>query len=318
MGDLDPVEEGLVARADRDPAHAPLIREALAEGYRRMYRIRDALACLDIWLLQQPDNVQALALRARVWRQVGASQKAAPDYLRVLELDPSRDGDRWELAGCLLETGRYEEALAQLEYLRPRRPDDPELAVRRARCLDGLGRADEARQALDAVLAGHPDYGPALLARGQLAVQGGGPAEAEGWLRRAAAALPYDYSAQWALYQALNQEGKAAEAGAQKARAEQLKEQRERLAELTTRQMSARPNDPALHCELGTLLLSLGHDDLGERWLTSALHLDPAYGPAHAALADYYQGKGDTARAAEHRRQAQAAAGADRPAGARP
>jgi tetratricopeptide (TPR) repeat protein len=306
MGELDAVEEDLLARADRDAANAPLIREALAEGYRRMYRVRDAVACLDRWLASQPDNVQTLALRARVWWQVGATQKAAPDYQRVVELDPSRDDDRWGLAGCLLETGRYEEALAHLEYLRPRRPDDPGLAVRVARCQDGLGRVDEARRALDAVLARHPEHGSALRLRGRVALQEGEPADAEGWLRRAAAALPHDYQTQWVLYQALNQEGKTAEAAAQKVRAEQLKERRERLGELTGQQMSARPNDPALHCELGTLLISLGYDDLGERWLFSALHLDPDYGPAHAALADYYQEHGDRAKASEHRRQARA------------
>jgi tetratricopeptide (TPR) repeat protein len=318
MGDLDPVEEDLVTRADKDEAQAPLIREALTEGYLRMYRIRDALGCLEAWLASSPDDVRALALRARVYRQVGQSQKAVPDYQRVVELDPSRDDDRWGLAVCLLETGRYEEALTHLEYLRPRRPGDPDLVVRVARCQDGLGRPDEARQTLDAVLAEHPDCGQALRVRGQLALQDGRPEEAEPWLRRAAAALPYDYPTQWALYQALNQAGRTAEADAQKARAERLKDKVERLGELTTRLMPTRPNDPALHSELGTLLLSLGHKDLGERWLYSALRLDPDYGPAHAALADYYQEQGDTAKAAEHRRQAQPAAGGPKSAGRQP
>jgi hypothetical protein len=40
--------------------------------------------------------------------------------------------------------------------------------------------------------------------------------------------------------------------------------------------------------------------------LLSALHLDPGYAPAHAALASHYQARGDTERAAFHRQQAEA------------
>ena len=85
-----------------------------------------------------------------------------------------------------------------------------------------------------------------------------------------------------------------------------MKERLERLAEISTRQMSARPHDPALHCELGTLLLGLGHRELGERWLLSALKQDGHYRPAHVVLADYYRVKGDAEKAEYHRRQAQA------------
>ena len=50
--------------------------------------------------------------------------------------------------------------------------------------------------------------------------------------------------------------------------------------------------------------------DLGERWLLSALRLDPHYKPAHAALADYYREQGDEEKAESHSREAQAASAA--------
>src|SRR5262249_1251757 len=160
------------------------------------------------------------------------------------------------------EVGRYAEALAHLEYVRQRQPDDPEVLVRLARCRSGMGQGEQARELLNNVLANHPDDGVAWRTLGEIALQEANPRKAETAVRRGAGLLPYDYRAQWSLYQALlRQEGKAAEAQTQLARAEQLKEQTERLAEIRTRKVSQDPHNPALHCELGTLLLSLGHKD---------------------------------------------------------
>jgi predicted Zn-dependent protease len=305
-GHLDEVEEYLHRRAAQSPDEAPLVWEALAQGYARVYRVLDALAVLERWLERRPDDVQALVVRGNVYRQVKASQNAAADFRRAVELDPGRDDARWGLAVSLVEIGRYQEALTHLEQLRPRRAGDPELRVRVARCYARLDRRDEARRLLEEVLAEHPDNGPALLNLGQLLVQAGRPQEAEPWLHKAVRAMPPSYPANYALYDCLNKQNKSAEARAQLAVADAIKGRLDRVAEITTRQLSARPHDPALHCELGTLFIRGGHPDVGERWLLSALQQDPNYRPAHAALADFYRRRGDLERAALHRRQAEA------------
>ena len=308
MGDMDRTEEDyLQSRLQKDPAQAPLISEALAEGYLRTYRIFDALACLNRWLEHEPDNPQALFQRGNVFLQVKSPQQAVPDYLRVVDLDPERTEARRRLALCLLDQGKYGEALPYLEEVRKRQPGDADVRVSIARCQNMVGEEQQARETLDAVLAEHPKHGLALRTRGQLALRSGQAGEAEKWLREAVRLLPDDYQASWSLYQALQAQHRDADAKAQLARAEQLKERLERLAEISTRQMSARPHDPALHCELGTLLLGLGHRELGERWLLSALKQDGRYRPAHAALAEYYKTQGDTEKTEYHRQQAQAA-----------
>jgi predicted Zn-dependent protease len=312
-GDLEAVEEPLLARAGKDPAAAPLIWEALAEGYTRMYRILEAAACLDRWLYFQPDDVQALVLRGKVWQQARAVQKAVPDYARAVELDPGRDDARRSLAFALLDLGRVDEAFTHLEYLLRKQPDDPELRVRLAHCHKERGEFDRARELLDGVLAGHPEHGAALRERGETELRAGQAKQAGDWLRRAAAAQPNEYPTQWLLYEWLRQHGTDAEARAQLERAQQLKDRRDRMVEITTHLMPMRPHDAALHYEMGTLLLALGHDALGERWLASALHEQPDYGPAHAALADYYERRGDTVKAAGHRKQARAAPAAGPP-----
>ena len=307
-GDLDGDAEDYLRkdiRRNPDPGYSAPAREALAEGYLRMCRMLDGLNCLKEWLDLRPDEVQALALRGDLYWQTGAVAKSTDDYQRVVELDPGRRQARERLAVGLIEKGRYEEALKHLAVVRQWKPDDPHVETSVARCYEWLDRPAEAERALDGVLARHADFGPALLERGRMLVQAGRPAEAEDWLRRAVQALPRNYQASFALADALEKEGKGDEAKAQRERADQMKDRDERFTELTTRQMNVRPRDPALHCEVGRLFLERGNRPAGERWLLSALQLDPHYRPAHEALAQFYQEQGDEEKAAQHRREAQ-------------
>ena len=301
LGNVWEVDQFLQERAQADPALTPLALEALIEGYLRVHRTIDAMATVDHWLQRDPDNVRALELRGATLVAGKGIQRGAETYRRVLELDPTRKDTRWRLILCLLDLGGYEEALPLLEQVARDRPDDPEVAARLARCQSMLGRGDEARRLLDDVLARHPDQMVALRVRGQFALADRDAAGAEVFLRRAAAADPNDYPSQWLLFQALQQQGRAAEAQEQLRIAEEVKDRSERLSELRSRKLAEKPLDPALHCEMGILMLRSGRPDLGEWWLHSALGLDPKFGPAHAALADLYEQAGNQARAAEHR-----------------
>jgi predicted Zn-dependent protease len=307
-GDLSQsVEATLLRRTEQEPAQAPLILEALTDAYAHTHRIPAAAACVERWVHLQPDNVQALFLKGDLVRQVRGVRRAVPTFRRVLELDPERDEARWWLALGLAQTGHYEDALAHLEHLRGQGHDDPELRVHVALCQKGLGRLAEARQTLDGLLAQHPGDALALRARGEVELAAGQAVQAESWLRRAARALPYDYQAQLLLYQSLREQARREEAATQKAVVDGLRDRYDRLNELTVRKMAERPRDPALACEAGTLLLSLGQDERGEGLLLTALVWDPGCRPAHAALADYYRRHGNAAKAAYHARLAQAA-----------
>ncbi len=308
-GNLLDSDEFLRTHVLRDPAIAPLVWEALAEGNTRMYRARTALELLDRWLKADPDNPRAHFLRGNVHRQ-GAASQSIPDYRRALELDPDNDEARWWLAVELQEAGQFHEALPLLEELRTRGWPDHDLGPRLAHSLDRVGRTPEARALLDDVLAENPDAGYALRIRGQLELTAGELPEAEKWLREAVRVLPCDYRAQYALAQCLRQADKQSEAAEVQAVAELLKSRSERLAELRTRQMPVKPHSPLLHCEMGELLDLLGYPDMAEKWMYSALHEDPDYLPAHAALADFYERhQRDPDKAATHRAQAHGASG---------
>jgi tetratricopeptide (TPR) repeat protein len=305
-GHLDhQLEKFLRSRLRSGGEQVSLVYEALTEGCLRTYRLRTAHLCLQAWLEDQPDNVQALWLRASFWFAGQEFHKAAGDYRRVAELDPERREAHRQLARCLLELGEYQEALPLLEEACRRQPDDPHVRVFLARCHAELGHKDQAQQILDEVLSEHPNHGLALRQRGQLALQAGQLAEAERWLQQAVQILPSDYEANSSLLECLRQQRESAKALAQQKRVIKLKKQLQRLREISEEQMTARPHDPALHCELGQLLLDLGRTDIGLNWLRSALEQNPRYQPAHAALAEYFQQQGDPEKAAYHRWLAQ-------------
>ncbi len=201
-----------------------------------------------------------------------------------------------------MKIGHYTDASKHLEMLRQKLPDDPELETLLARSEYDMGQRAEAIYRLDELLRRHPEHEPALRERGRFALAAKEYAQAEQWLQKAVDLWPYDYDAQWGLQQALQALERKEDANARRVQALQLRGRQERISAIQMHDMPAKPSDPALHCELGVLFLAIGERGLGERWLHSALRLDPSMSAAHAALADQYEKAGDAERAQQHRR----------------
>jgi tetratricopeptide (TPR) repeat protein len=300
-GELDTVEQSLQSRLLSRPGDAPLIWESLAEGYRRNYRMPEALRTLDTWLHFEPENAHVYYLRGEVHRQVGALNRAREEFRRVVELDPEHREARRHLASCLVQVGRYQEAAEHLDGLLRQTPHDPDLLTLKARSQYDLGERQEAIGLLEVALQHHPDDGPALRERARIALAAEQFVEAEQWYRRTLDVLPNNYEARWGLYQSLQSQEKTAEADAELAKAQQLKNSYERIHEIQTNEMTKRPTDPALQAELGEMLLRTGRSDSAEYWLLNALQLDPKLPEAHAALARLYDDQGRAAEAEQHR-----------------
>src|SRR5262249_27416998 len=151
-----------------------------------------------------------------------------------------------------------------------RRPKDEEALLGLSRCLADLGRLAEAIKLVDTVLEGQPKNADALAARGRLALQVGQLAEGEKWLRSALALQPSHPEACYFLVACLMQAGKAEEAKQLVEKASRIVADNKRLAEMPAK-VEETPHDPALHCEIGLLLLRSDKEAQGVRWLRSAV-----------------------------------------------
>ena len=65
------------------------------------------------------------------------------------------------------------------------------------------------------------------------------------------------------------------------------------------------PDAPGVKLQQAETLFTAGKDEEALRLVAALLEKDPSLAPAHALLASYYEKKGQSERAAEHRRQAE-------------
>jgi tetratricopeptide (TPR) repeat protein len=294
QGDVDSTEAYFRREVDRGNPDSPLILEAFVEGYMRLHRLLDAMACLTAWEKLQPDNMYLYFLRGSVRERVPNLQAAADDYRKVLELNPDYDEARLRLARILLSTHETDEALMHLEQVRDTRLRNARMLVLLARCYIDLARPEEARRALSEVLDGDPKNQPALLVSAQLDLQEGATEQAESWLRQALAVDPHDREANFLLSQCLlRQPGKQAEAQQQLAKFKAIEDDWKALHEITAKKLSVAPHDADLQYQAGVLLLRLGEEQTGIEWLKRALETNPKHELSQKALAEYQKRTGD-------------------------
>ncbi len=295
------VENGLWNCVLHDDPETSMILETMARAYLRDTRFQLALLCLNKWLEREPDTVRALDWRGWVFEKMENRQPALADYRRVLELDPDRDEVRIRLATMLLDDSNALDAVPHWERLQQRQPDRVEVAVGLARCRILQGRTEQARDLLAKALAAQPDQQTALFFLGDVALKQGRPVEAEEYLRRALKVDPFMMGAMFSLAQCLEElGGHDAEVAALRSRFDDQKRDRHRINELMNGQVERDPHSPDGPFELGTLLLRVGHVQLGLHWLYTALERDPDHKPTHEALIAYYDKSNQPEKAKEH------------------
>jgi Tfp pilus assembly protein PilF len=299
-GELADVDQRLLGFVERGHPDSLLILEALSRGYLANFRLQEAQHCLEHWLEQRPNDVQALLWRGEIWERLLKVEDALADYRRAIELAPDRNDERLHLAETLIAARQPAEASLHLSVLAERRPEDADILLNVARCRRLQGKADEARGLIDRALSLAPKNASALAERGRLELEHGRPAEAEPWLRRAVALAPYEKAAVYALYQCLQQIGPSDEAEKYRKEFDKIEANLDRLS-FVIRKINTTPFDPSLRQEAGMIFLRNGQEKAGLAWLASALQIDPLYPPTHEALAGYFDGSGERGEAAWHR-----------------
>lgn len=294
-------EPKLRAWADQQTHGRTLVYEALAEGCLKELRIPAALKFLNEALREAPYNVVALRHRGRLYLQLGNLQEAAVDFRTADVTEPGHPAGRLLLADSLVRTGRFAEATPLLKQLDKERPDDVNVLVALALCHVAAREFEPAANLLSRALERQPRHAPALLERGRLELEQNRPNLAEPWLRRSLEADPADRRAHYLLFQCLRLQAKDEAADRQLIQAKRVGADLTRLREIITDELAKRPNDAALHHELGVLYLRNGQPKQGVDWLERALKLDARHRPTHESLAEYYDKAGQPDRAAFHR-----------------
>jgi Flp pilus assembly protein TadD len=178
----------------------------------------------------------------------------------------------------------FPSALPHLDACAAARPDDPAVCFARARCLQAVGRTDEAESTLRTLVTNNPRHGPALLLLARLLLGREDAAGAVDFARQAARLDPNNPVPAATLAEGLRGVQSDKEAAAWEDKARTLTEQNERIVSLS---MAAKynPRDVETRYQLGTLLMGLGRVDEAVRWFRAGLVIDPNHVPTRQALA---------------------------------
>jgi len=283
-GDMGLSEGYLKSTVGPEHPDAAVVYEALARGYLLTGRAVELLDCTDKWLKVRPGETHALYYRGRAWERLGNWAEAADAHRRAVEADPENADARLHLAQLLLLIDQdVAPAAEHFEWLRARRPSDPDVILGLAQCQKALGHPDAARDLLDGLLAARPDHPRALTQRGRLALDEGDPARAEEWLRRAFALAPEDREALNSLIRALVAQDKQKEAHELQLRLERLTVDLARYQELVIA-VAKDPGNLAQRTEAAAICLRLGRNADARRWLATVFQIDPSYEPARDLL----------------------------------
>jgi tetratricopeptide (TPR) repeat protein len=303
QGELAELEVPLRQLITDNHPDAPLIAEALARALMRAFRNEQARALLDDLLARAPNHPDAHYWRGTLLQLINLSAAAMRDYRDAVRLAPGKTAYCVRLAEVLVQSDQAPEALPHIEELLRRTPADPAVLLAAARCLRSLGQPGRACDHLDVLLRAHPDHAEGWAERGHVESDRGNSAEAVRCLRKAVELEPNSYPIVFALAAELRGQGNGREAQAFQERAERLKSEQSRIQEILI-VVGKEGKHAALRHELGLYCLKNRDEEAAFQWFSGALRDDPSYRPAHAALADYYERKGDAGAADYHRQRA--------------
>jgi tetratricopeptide (TPR) repeat protein len=301
-GEEDDVALELMRRVDEGSPEAALILETLARAYMFYMRYGEAYLCLSRWIDVEPASAEPLRWRGWVLERMSDPQAATKDYQRALELDPNRVVVRLRLAELFLEKSNPVDALLHLELLYRQFPDRPDVMARLGQCRFLQGEHEEARRLLGRAVEQLPNDSAVLVHLAKLDLQEGRPAAAEQWVRRALKVDPTDTEAEFTLVTSLQSQGRWDESKAAMEKYRKDTALLKRVAQLLHDDAEHPSTDPDALSEVGTLFLGT-NPRVALYWLHRALERDPGHQPTHKVLAEYYESKGDSEKAAAHRRQ---------------
>jgi len=163
-GRLAEAQAELERAAAADPGFAPA-RSRLGDVLRKRGDAKEALLAYNRALELDPSLADAHAGRGIALERLGRAAEADTEYARALELDPSHADANNNSANRLLQSGQPSEALARYERALASRPGDPDVASNYAAALVQTRDFERAIAVVSPVIASHPEYATARFGR---------------------------------------------------------------------------------------------------------------------------------------------------------
>ncbi|MGH7201724.1 MAG: tetratricopeptide repeat protein [Planctomycetaceae bacterium] len=263
--------------AERVDAH-----RLLAALYYDIGAMDPALHHLDRTAELDRDDPRPHRLRGLILKDYERYDEAVAAYRESLRRNAdwqSADEVRMELAECLIELHRPQEALAVLADC----ARGADVWALQAECRYALGRKDEARRLVARTLDRDPSHRRALLLQATMDLDGGRTAQAAERLERAVVLHPKDPVVRSRLSQAYRLLGETDKADEQLAAMQRLRDLRGRFTALHEQALRDETNAD-LRYELGVVALQLDRPMLARTWFEAALSLSPEHQEARQAL----------------------------------
>ncbi|MCI0377566.1 MAG: tetratricopeptide repeat protein [Gemmataceae bacterium] len=301
QGDLFPHHSMLLAYVDKAHPESGNILEALTMGYLLAYRLVEARQCTDRWIKLEPERSDPWVMRGKTLELFQNYTEAGENYAKALEIEPDNAYIRLQRAKMHLLLSEPAQAVEHLEFLRNKESDNFEVLQTWSQAKIEAGEPEATRATLELLTRRNPTNADAWTLLGRVEMLALKPKEAEPYLRKAAALVPYEREIVYNLIGCLERQGKKDETAKWQAQFDKINAARKKLQTLK-QSIAARPNDPALRLQTGEILLDIGHETEGLRWMHSALQEDPRHRPTHEALSKYYAKAGKDELAQYHAR----------------
>jgi tetratricopeptide (TPR) repeat protein len=218
-------ESGLQLLLDQNPFDEEILL-AQCMGWSQLLNVKKAELLVNAVIERDPGNGLAHCLRGRIMLQRGQPYKARPDLEEACQLGAKRyyyPDARLLLANCLLDLGRFEEALQRFRECRVEEPDNLKVLLGEARCYWFLDRWEEAAKVFREMLQRDPEHLDALSQLAYILEEQGDLPEARKLLERAIKADATWADLSFRLAEILAALGETDQAGEYQQRAEKLK-----------------------------------------------------------------------------------------------
>ena len=271
----------------------PEADEALAKCYLETFQLGQAETVIDRWIHDAPGAVKPFHWKLELARKIKAGSAIEIGILQqILELDPSSERARLDLAEIHLQNHRLDDAAREYTKVLELKPDSP--AADHGLGVIALERGDEeaAIRHLDRAVKLDPRDPRLLMDRARLEI---GHGRLESGLRFLDRAMSLDASEPEVHYQRsllLNRLGRTALARSELETSARLREQRKHIQKLLD-EMLAAPGDLDHQYDAARWLFEHGHPEEGLRWAEKILRDQPRHFRTNRLLADYYEKQGN-------------------------